>query len=70
MTGYYDPERYQLFAELLSMPDPADLPHRGHAWTCEGRADRRKTVLQPLVVTWLQHRHLNADPYERHRRSA
>lgn len=47
--------------DLLQAPDrPGD--RRGHRVTCPGRADRRSTVLLPLLTRWCVTRQVLNDP--------
>lgn len=48
--------------DFLDRPDPACLIGRGHHVTQPGRADRRTTVLIPLLTRWLQTRYVQNDP--------
>ncbi len=64
MIQVIDPKRFDAFVQLMSMPDPADLPHRGHVLRCEGDPDRRATRLPRIIMGWLQQRHLTNDPEE------
>jgi hypothetical protein len=54
MMDLIDPERYEAFEQLLTRPDPPDLPRRGHVLHCAGEPDRRATRLPPLQMVWLQ----------------
>jgi hypothetical protein len=61
MMQVIDPQRYNAFVRLMSLPDPADLPHRGHILRCEGDPDRRATRLPTILMGWLQRRYLDID---------
>jgi hypothetical protein len=54
MMDLIDPERYEAFEQLLTKPDPPDLPRRGHVLHCAGDPDRRATRLPPIQMVWLQ----------------
>jgi hypothetical protein len=54
MFEQYDPERYEAFEQLLTKPDPPDLPRRGHVLHWAGDPDRRITRLPPIQMGWLQ----------------
>ncbi len=62
MMQVIDPTRYNAFVRLMSLPDPADLPHRGHVLRCEGDPDRRATRLPTILMGWLQRRYLENEP--------
>lgn len=47
-------ERYDAFEQLLTKPDPPDLPRRRHVLHCTGDPDRRATRLPPIQMVWLQ----------------
>lgn len=64
MMQVINPVRLDAFVQLLAQPDPADLPHRGHIWRCEGDPDRRTTRLPGILSGWLQRRHLQVDVEE------
>lgn len=64
MIQVIDPKRFDAFVQLMSMPDPADLPRRGHVLRCEGDPDRRATRLPNIIMGWLQRRHLENDVEE------
>lgn len=64
MIQVIDPKRFDAFVQLMSMPDPADLPHRGHVLRCEGDPDRRATRLPRIIMGWMQNRHLQTDVEE------
>lgn len=64
MIQVIDPKRFDAFVQLMSMPDPADLPHRGHVLRYEGDPDRRATRLPRIIMGWLQRRHLDSDVEE------
>ena len=61
MMQVIDPQRYDAFVRLMALPDPADLPHRGHILRCEGDPDRRSTRLPTILMGWLQRRHLDME---------
>jgi len=54
MMHRFDPERYEAYEQLLTTPDPPDLPRRGHILHCAGDPDRRVTRLPPIQMVWLQ----------------
>jgi hypothetical protein len=54
MMDLYDPDRYEAFEQLLTKPDPPDLPRRAHILHCAGEPDRRATRLPPIQAVWLQ----------------
>ena len=64
MMQVIDPKRFDAFVQLLSLPDPADLPRRGRILRCEGDPDRRTTRLPAILMGWLQRRYLEVDPEE------
>lgn len=64
MIQVIDPKRFDAFVQLMSMPDPADLPRRAHVLRCEGDPDRRATRLPRIIMGWLQQRHLSNDVEE------
>ena len=47
---------------LLLAADPPDMRRRANHVTQPGRADRRSTILLPLLTRWAQHRHVGKDP--------
>lgn len=47
---------------LLASTDPPELIGRGHRVTYAGKADRRSTVLLPLLTRWAQYRYVDRDP--------
>lgn len=49
-------DRYRAFMKLLDLPDPADLPHRGHVWTQPGDPQRMERRMPALMMRWLQYR--------------
>lgn len=59
MTTYLD-----RLAQHLASPDALDLIGRGSHITYPGRADRRHSVLKPLLTRWMVTRHLEVDPQE------
>lgn len=61
MIQVIDPKRFDAFVQLMSLPDPVDLPHRGHVLRCEGDPDRRATRLPRIIMGWMQNRHLQND---------
>ncbi|HQX81936.1 MAG TPA: hypothetical protein PKW63_09275 [Vicinamibacterales bacterium] len=61
MMQVIDPKRFDAFVQLLSLPDPADLPRRGRILRCEGDPDRRTTRLPAILMGWLQRRYLEID---------
>jgi hypothetical protein len=61
MLQIIDPVRFDAFVQLMSQPDPPDLPHRGHVRRCEGDPNRRTTRLPQILMGWLQDRHLRVD---------
>jgi len=61
MMQEIDPERFNAFVQLLTLPDPADLPRRGHVYRYEGDPNRRSTRLPAILMAWLQRRHMTAD---------
>jgi hypothetical protein len=64
MMRTFDPESFNAFARLLARPDPPDLPRRAHVHSCDGDPNRRVTRLQPILMGWLQRRHLACDAEE------
>jgi hypothetical protein len=54
MTDLFDMERYDAFEQLLTRPDPPDLPRRSHVLLCAGDPDRHATRLPPIQMVWLQ----------------
>lgn len=56
-----DPVRLKAFVRLLALPDPRDLPRRGHVYRYAGDPDRRATRLPGILMAWLQRRHLAVD---------
>jgi hypothetical protein len=64
MMQVIDPQRYNAFVRLMALPDPADLPRRGHVLRCEGDPARRSTRLPAILMGWLQRRYLESDVEE------
>lgn len=60
MTANVDPHRLQVYAELLSRPDPADM-RRASRLTQPGREDRRQAVFLKLIVAWASRHWLERD---------
>ena len=60
----YDPVSLGAFVTLLDRPDPVDLPRRAHVHRYDGDPDRRLTRLPPIMMAWIQHRHLEIDVEE------
>ena len=54
------PDLVQLH-DFLATADPAELIGRGHHVTQAGAANRRSTVLLPLLVRWAQVRFVERD---------
>jgi hypothetical protein len=59
VTYFEDAERRQALCELLLLPDPPDLQHRGHRTTVEGRPNRfqqlsylTSTFIQAKLMEW------------------
>jgi hypothetical protein len=61
MMQEIDPVRFNAFVRLLTLPDPADLPRRGHVYRYQGDPNRRSTRLPGILMAWLQRRHLAVD---------
>jgi len=61
MMQVIDPKRFDAFVQLMSLPDPVDLPRRGRILRCEGDPDRRTTRLPLILMGWLQRRYLEGD---------
>jgi len=61
MKQSYDPVNLDAFVRLLERPDPADLPRRAHVQRYDGDPDRRITRLPPILMAWIQRRHLEID---------
>jgi len=61
MMKSFDPVSFEAFVELMSRPDPTDLPPRTHVYWCEGDPNRRATRLPGILMGWLQRRHLAID---------
>jgi len=61
MLQTFDPVFLNAFARLLARPDPPDLPRRAHVYRCAGDPNRRRTRLPPILMAWLQRRHLETD---------
>jgi hypothetical protein len=49
------------FERLLATPDPPEMPRRAHLRAYGGDPERRVTRLLPLLMSWLQRRHLELD---------
>lgn len=64
MMQVIDPKRFDAFVQLMSQPDPADLPRRGRTLRYDGDPDRRTTRLPAILMGWLQRRYLEIDPEE------
>jgi hypothetical protein len=64
MIQVIDPVRFDAFVALMALPDPRDLPHRGHVCRYAGDPDRRATRLPGILMGWLQRRHLAVDGEE------
>jgi hypothetical protein len=64
MLQTFNPVCLDAFAQLLALPDPADLPRRAHVTCYEGDPNRRSTRLPAILMTWLQRRHLDVDTEE------
>lgn len=45
-------ERQDAICQLITLPDPIDLPSRSHTWTYEGKADRFR-VWQDLPIRFV-----------------
>ena len=54
MMEQFDTERYAAYEQLLTKPDPPDLPRRAHVLHCAGEPERRFTRLPPIQAVWLQ----------------
>jgi hypothetical protein len=50
--------RCEAFRELLARPDPADLPQRGHRYTCWGHPTRRERIKRELAAAYVAYRSL------------
>jgi hypothetical protein len=61
VTQTFDPVCLEALGRLLAQPDPADLLRRAHALRWDGDPDRRFTRLPPILMSWLQWRHLEND---------
>jgi hypothetical protein len=61
MMHKFEPLRFEAFARLLARPDPEGPPRRAHAYRWEGDPNRRVTRLPPIMMGWLQRRHLDND---------
>jgi len=61
MFQVIDPVRFDAFVRLMALPDPRDLPRRGHVYRCAGDPERRATRLPGILMAWLQRRHLAVD---------
>jgi hypothetical protein len=61
MMQTFDPVRFDAFVRLLARPYPQDLPLRTPVFRYEGDPNRRATRLIPILVAWLQRRHLDVD---------
>jgi hypothetical protein len=64
MMYTHDAVNLDAFVRLLARPDPADLPRRAHVQRYEGEPNRRLTRLPPIMMAWIQRRHLEIDIYE------
>ena len=53
MPYFEDAERRQALVDLLQLPDPSELQHRGHRTTVEGRSNRHQQ-LSYLTSTFIQ----------------
>lgn len=61
MMQPFDLVAFNAYERLLKMPDPPDLPRRGHVLTCDGEPNRRETMYPHLLRRWLQHHYLTVD---------
>jgi hypothetical protein len=64
MLHAFDPVCFNAFERLLARPDPEDLPRRAHVYRYPGDPERRLTRLPPILMGWLQRRHLERDVHE------
>lgn len=49
-------ERILAYQQILALPDPADLPGRGHRPAQPGRPDKWCAIYLPLALTWAHRR--------------
>jgi hypothetical protein len=61
MIQTFDLVTFNAYEQLLALPDPPEMPRRGHVWCQEGRPNRRVQLLPTIMTHWLQHRHLAVD---------
>jgi len=60
---FVDAERRQALCELLLLPDPPELQHRGHRTTVEGRSNRYQQ-LSYLTSTFIQAKLMERGKYD------
>jgi hypothetical protein len=64
MRQAFDRVFLDALARFLALPDPKDLPRRGHVIRCTGDPNRRATRLPAILMAWLQRRCLEIDGEE------
>jgi len=57
----FDPSCLAAFERLLATPDPPEMPRRAHMPPYGGDPERRVTRLPPILMSWLQRRHMETD---------
>lgn len=61
MIHPFDLNTFNAYERLLALPDPPDLPRRGHVAVCAGEVNRRATRYPYILTGWLQRHYLAVD---------
>ena len=61
MIHAFDRSCLAAFERLLATPDPPEMPRRAHMRPYGGDPERRVTRLPPILMSWLQRRHVEKD---------
>lgn len=61
MMQRVDPIAFDAYERILALPDPPDLPRRGHVLRLEGKPNRRSTLFPGILKIWLQNHYLSVD---------
>jgi hypothetical protein len=64
MIQPFDPVCFDAYARLLALPDPPEMPRRGHVVRWEGSPNRRAKLFPLILWGWLQHHYLVVDGEE------